>query len=604
MNQLKERKEMDTAYMWNLTKMYADDAAWEKDLETLKEEVNQIPAFEGTLHTAENVKKYMEFSTQFEGRLEKLYCYAMLRMSEDTREEAAKSMYARAMNLAVQAETLSAFSEPELLSLSEEALKEITESPLLSEYRILLERIADKKKHTLSAAEERIIASYGEVLSAPGTISESLEDSDMTFAPAKDQDGNEHEVSGSSFVLLQMSPDRTLRKNTFENYYAGFKGHINTFAATTQANVRSDAVTASLRNFGSSREMMAFGERVPTQVCDNLIETVRRHMPDMYRYVRLRKKLLGVDELHFYDIYAPLVPENDAKYSFEQAKELLCEAVAPLGEEYGNAVRQGLKDGWVDVYPNKGKRGGAYSSGCYLSDPYIMMNYTGSLDSVSTLVHEMGHSMHSWFSRHHQPMQYSEYTIFVAEVASTVNENLLIENLLEKETDPAKRLALLNQYLENFKGTVYRQTMFAEFEKRTHEMSERGEALTPQALCALYEELVKDYFGPDMVIDDEIRYEWARIPHFYRSFYVYKYATSYSAAVALSEGIRAEYKGKAEGNVKKYLEFLSMGCSQDPLDELRHAGVDLSVCDPIDAALDKFARVLDEAEECMKQLGR
>ena len=602
MEPLKERCEMDSAFMWDLTRMYASDEEWEKDLEALKGETEKLASFQGSLNSPENVKRYLDYETDLERKVECLYCYASLRFTEDTRQEKAKSMQARATNLYVALTAAGAYAEPEMLSLDQEKLTEITESPLTEDYRVLLRRLADRKKHTLTTAEETIIASFGEVLEAPGETAHSLEDSDMVFGSVQDSEGNLHEVSGSNFVFLESQEDRVLRKNAFESYYAGFKGHINTFASTMQANVKRETVTASLRHYASSREMMTAQERVPVRVYDNLIEAVRRHLPDMYRYVRLRRKLLGVDSLHFYDIYAPLARGSQKIYSFDEAKEMLFEAVAPLGGDYVNTVREGCGRGWIDVYPNKGKRGGAFSSGCYDSDPYIMMNYTGTLDSVSTLVHEMGHSMHSYFSCRHQPPHYANYTLFVAEVASTVNENLLVEHLLEHTEDPAERLSLLNQYLENFKGTVYRQTMFAEFEKQIHELAGQGGALTPQALCEIYGKLVEDYFGPDMVVDDEIRYEWARIPHFYRPFYVYKYATSYSAAVALSEGIREEARGVAQGNVKRYLEFLSMGGSKDPLDELRHAGVDLSVAAPIDAALDKFARVLDEAEKIAEKL--
>ena len=362
---------------------------------------------------------------------------------------------------------------------------------------------------------------------------------------------------------------------------------------------KTAAAEASVRHYESSRAMSMAGENVPGQVYDNLVATVRKHLPDMYRYVALRKRILGVDELHYYDVYAPLTKGVSAHYTYDQAKQMVLDAVAPLGEEYGTIVRKGFAERWIDVFPNKGKSGGAYSGGSYDSNPYIMCNFTGTLDSVSTIAHEMGHSMHSWFSRHTQPAQYADYTLFVAEVASTVNENLLIEHLLaEKNQDPATRLALLNQYLENFKGTVYRQTMFAEFERDAHAMAERGEALNPAALNSLYKKLIVDYFGPELVVDDEVQYEWARIPHFYRPFYVYKYATGYSTAVALSEGILKN----GEPAVKKYLEFLHMGGSAYPLDELRHAGVDLTTPAPVDAALDKFGRILDEAEACVAQL--
>ena len=362
----------------------------------------------------------------------------------------------------------------------------------------------------------------------------------------------------------EMSTDRTLRENAFHSYYKSYREHINTFAASYAGAIKAATAEAAARNYPSSRAMAMAGENVPAEVYDNLVATVRKHIPAMHRYVRLRKKMLGVDALHFYDVYAPLVGDLKKSYSYETAQEMVLKAVAPLGEDYQATVRKAYAERWIDVYPNRGKRGGAYSGGCYDSNPYILLNFSGTLDSVSTLAHEMGHTIHSWRSRQHQPPQYADYTLFVAEVASTVNENLLIEQLLANENDPQTRLYLLNQYLENFKGTVYRQTMFAEFERDAHAMAERGEALNPAALNNLYKKLIVDYFGPELVVDDEVQYEWARIPHFYRPFYVYKYATGYSTAVALSEGILKN----GEPAVKKYLEFLhwkiSPHCGKSP----------------------------------------
>jgi oligoendopeptidase F len=600
---LLERRDLDPAYMWDLTQIYKDDLEWEKSYSTVKEEIKKITSFAGKLGDVETLKAALDYIFHVESKVSDLEVYAYLRFSEDTRAEDAKSLNAKSNNLQVEYFTAMAYFEPELLSLPDETLKAIVSNDELKDYQILLSRIYDKKKHTLSEEAERIIASYGEVLGSPGEISASLEDSDMKFGTVKDKDGNDVELNGANFVSLQSSNDRVLRKNAYEKYYSNYEDHINTFTSTMQANVKQATVSAKLRNYASSREMASDSERVPVVVYDNLIEAVRRHMPDMHRYVALRKKLLQVDELHFYDVYAPLLTDDEPKkYTFEEAKQMLFDTVQVYGDEYLNTVKKGCEEGWIDVYPNKGKRGGAYSSGSYNTNPYIMMNYTGTLDSVSTLVHEMGHSMQTYFSNKTQKYPYAGYTLFVAEVASTVNENLLIENLLEKTTDPKERLVLLNQYLENFKGTVYRQTMFAEFEKTIHEASEAGEALTPQYLCKLYARLNEEYFGPEMVVDDFIKYEWARIPHFYRPFYVYKYATSYSAAVALSEGIRLESQGKASGNIQKYLEFLSMGSSLDPLDELKHAGVDFSTPEPVDRALDKFKEVLDEAEKCVELL--
>lgn len=598
MEVLKERSQMDPQYQWDLTPMYQDDAAWEAEFATLEEEIQALSAFAGTLKDAVSIGAYLDTSTEFVRKLSNLYCYASLRRSEDTRAEAGQSMYARVTAKYAQALAAMSFAEPEILSLPEETLQAIVNDAQLADHKFTLENLLRQKPHTLSAAEEKLLATLGEALGAPAEIADNLQDADMVFDAVQDGSGNTVELTGSNYIMLQMSSDRTLRKNAFESYYKGYRQHINTFAAAYAGAVKGATAEASLRHYESSRAMSMAGENIPVEVYDNLIATVRKHMPAMYRYVALRKKILGVDELHYYDVYAPLVGEIKTRYTYEQAQQMVLDAVAPLGEDYGRLVRQAFADRWVDVYPNKGKSGGAYSSGTYDSNPYILTNFTGTLDSVSTIAHEMGHSMHTWHSNHHQPPQYADYTLFVAEVASTVNENLLIEQLLQKEQNPQMRLYLLNQYLENFKGTVYRQAMFAEFERDAHAMAERGEALSPAALNALYKRLVEDYFGPDLVMDDEVQYEWARIPHFYRPFYVYKYATGYSTAVALSEGILKE----GTPAMQRYKEFLSMGGSAYPLDELRHAGVDLATPAPIDAALTKFERILDDAEATLAKL--
>ena len=598
MEVLKERSQMDPQYQWDLTPMYQDDAAWEAEFATLEEEIQALSAFAGTLKDAVSIGAYLDTSTEFVRKLSNLYCYASLRRSEDTRAEAGQSMYARVTAKYAQALAAVSFAEPEILSLPEETLQAIVNDAQLADHKFTLENLLRQKPHTLSAAEEKLLATLGEALGAPAEIADNLQDADMVFDAVQDGSGNTVELTGSNYIMLQMSSDRTLRKNAFESYYKGYRQHINTLAAAYAGAVKGATAEASLRHYESSRAMSMAGENIPVEVYDNLIATVRKHMPAMYRYVALRKKILGVDELHYYDVYAPLVGEIKTRYTYEQAQQMVLDAVAPLGEDYGRLVRQAFADRWVDVYPNKGKSGGAYSSGTYDSNPYILTNFTGTLDSVSTIAHEMGHSMHTWHSNHHQPPQYADYTLFVAEVASTVNENLLIEQLLQKEQNPQMRLYLLNQYLENFKGTVYRQAMFAEFERDAHAMAERGEALSPAALNALYKRLVEDYFGPDLVMDDEVQYEWARIPHFYRPFYVYKYATGYSTAVALSEGILKE----GAPAVQRYKEFLSMGGSAYPLDELRHAGVDLATPAPIDAALTKFERILDDAEATLAKL--
>ena len=507
-------------------------------------------------------------------------------------------MYARITAKYVQAMAAISFAEPEILSLPEETLQAIVEDEQLADHKFTMENLLRQKPHTLSAAEEKLLATFGEALGAPAEIADNLQDADLVFDSVQDGAGNTVEVTGSNYIMLQMSQDRTLRKNAFTSFYKGYRQHINTFASAYAGAVKAATAEASVRHYESSRAMSMAGENIPAEVYDNLIATVRKHMPAMYRYVALRKKILGVDELHYYDVYAPLVGEVKVHYTYEQAQQMVLDAVAPLGKDYGDLVRKAFAERWIDVYPNKGKSGGAYSTGTYDSNPYILTNFTGTLDSVSTIAHEMGHSMHTWHSNHHQPPQYADYTLFVAEVASTVNENLLIEQLLQKEQNPQMRLYLLNQYLENFKGTVYRQTMFAEFEREAHAMAERGEALNPAALNALYKRLVEDYFGPELVMDEEVQYEWARIPHFYRPFYVYKYATGYSTAVALSEAILRE----GEPAVRRYREFLSMGGSAYPLDELRHAGVDLATPAPVDAALEKFERILEDAEKTLARI--
>lgn len=599
MEDLKERSEMDPAYEWDLSTLFQNDDAFEEALKSSEKDIQKIGEYEGRLNNAADIHAYLVDDTALTLKMNNLFTYASSRRTEDTRDSKAQSMYGRAYAKYVEASAATAFAQPEILLLTNEELQKLINDPLLADYRFYLEDLVRSKAHTLSAKEESLLAQFGEVLANPGQVSEMLMDADLVFEPVKDSEGNEHEVSGSSFILLQNSNDRTLRENAFHSFYKGYRQHINTFAATYSGCVKGAVAEARVRHYGSSREMSMASDNIPVSVYDNLIDTVHKRMDLMYRYVRLRKRILGVQELHYYDVYAPLVKKITKKYTYLEAQEMVLQAVAPLGQDYVSRVKQAYKDHWIDVYPNKGKSGGAYSSGTYTSNPIIMTNFTGTLDSVSTIAHEMGHSQHSWLTNHTQPAQYSDYSLFVAEVASTVNENLLIEQLLQEEKDPQNRLALLNQYLEGFKGTVYRQTMFAEFEKESHAMAERGESLDPKALNALYEKLIKLYFGDDLTWDDEVQYEWARIPHFYYVFYVYVYATGYSSATALSEGILKQ----GEPAVKKYLEFLSMGSSQYPLEELKHAGVDLTTSGPIDIALDKFEKVLEEAEKTADILG-
>ena len=593
---LKERSEIPEQYKWDLTRMYADDAAWEKALDAFDAQLQALAAYAGKLNTAAGLRAWFDAQTRAERTLSDLFCYASLRRSEDTRAEAAQVMYARAMAKYVQYGETAAFAEPEILALPEETLKAFLEDSRLAPYRFLMENLLRRKPHTLSAAEEQLLASFGEVISAPGEISDNLQDADLVFDPVTDSQGGQVEVTGSNYILLQSSTDRTLRQNAFRSYYKGYRQHINTFAATYSANVKAAAAEARARHYESSRAMSMAGENIPASVYDNLVATVRKHLPAMYRYVALRKKILGVDELHYYDVYAPLMPDSEARYTYEQAQQMVLDAVAPLGEDYVEQVKKAFATRWIDVYPNRGKSGGAYSSGSYDSDPYILTNFTGTLDSVSTIAHEMGHSMHTWHSNHAQPPQYANYTLFVAEVASTTNEILVLRALMERYKDDKQAQAFLTWHLlDGFRGTVFRQTMFAEFEREAHAMAERGEALTAESLNAVYAKLNAAYY-PQVRQDALIAYEWMRIPHFYNAFYVYKYATGFSAAMALAEGIRTE--GAAA--VERYKKFLSLGSSVPPLEALRVAGVDMEKPEAVDRALDAFDALVEKYEELTK----
>lgn len=596
---IKDRSEIAEQFKWDLSPLFESDEAWEAALPTVDAEVERLLTYQGRLTESPAVlKEFLDGQMMLERKISNLYQYPMLRRSEDTRGEAAQIMTAKASGKFVKIGAAFSFVDPELLSMDEEKFESFVNAPELAEYKHMLEDLKRAKAHTLSQAEEKILSGMREITGAPGDIAGDLQDADLVFDPIEDKEGNQIDVSGATYILLQSNQDRDIRKKSFQSYYKTYKQHINTFTATYSANVKADAFAARTRNYPSARAMSMAHSNIPESVYDGLVETVHKNLPAMYRYVALRKKMLGLDEIHYYDVYAPLVGDLELTYTYDEAKEMVKKAVKPLGEEYVKNVQRAFDERWIDVYPNTGKSGGAYSAGTFDCNPYIMMNYTGTIDSVSTLAHEMGHSQHTLLANTHQPAQYANYTLFVAEIASTVNENLLIEQLLKQDIDDKTRMYLLNQYMENFKGTVYRQTMFAEFEKLAHEEVEKGGALSAEWLNKTYEGLVKLYFGPEMVMDEEVRYEWARIPHFYRSFYVYVYATGYCSAAALSEGILKE----GEPAVKKYLEFLSMGSSEYPLDSLKHGGVDLTTPAPIDAALNKFASIVADAEATYARL--
>ena len=596
--EVKERSEIQQQYKWDLTSLFESDEKWEEKLASLKGQQQVALSYQGKLDNAQTIYQYLKWDYSITSDLSDLFCYASLRHSEDTRDSSATSMYSRIYSLYVEISSASAFARPEILSLDDDKLKAIIEDDQLKDYRFMLEDLYREKKHTLSAKEEIVISSFGESFAAASEISESLRDSDLTFDDIIDNEGKKYPLSESSYIHYQMSDDRTLRKSAFESYYKTYKQHIHTFASAYRAQVKTAVTEARLRGYGSSREMSLSKNNIPLSVYDNLIESVHRHLNLMYRYLAIRKKLMSVDELHYYDVYAPLSKGSNKQYTYKQAQQMVLEAVSPLGKEYQKKAQQAFDEKWVDVYPNVGKSNGAYSSGTYHSNPYIMMNFNGSLDSVSTLAHEMGHSLHTYLTNSHQPVQYSDYSLFVAEVASTVNENLLIDQLLQNCNDPRERLALLNEYLEGFKGTVYRQTMFAEFEMKAHQMAQQGQSLDCDSLSEVYENLIKLYFGDELVIDPEVKYEWARIPHFFNPFYVYVYATGYTSAVAIKEGILKQ----GQSAVDRYLQFLSMGSSDYPLNELKHAGVDLTSSESIDRAFEKLEEILDDAEKTIELL--
>ena len=519
----------------------------------------------------------------------------MRRADEDTRDSACQAMTGQFVSKVVAIGASCSFDTPQIIALPEQTLEGFYQDcPELERYRRYLTDLRRRKEHTLSEQEEKLLAAAGEMAQAPDAIYGAFADADLKFPDAVDAQGQPHPLTQGTFVLLEESPDRQLRRSAYENMYDTLAGYANTTAAVLNAQNKQLKFFSDARRYGSALEASLDANNVPTAVYDNLIETVHRNLDKMHRYVRLRKKLLGVDSLHFYDIYTPLVQEADRAIPYEQAKQTVYEALAPLGEQYRAILKEGFESRWIDVYQNTGKRSGAYSAGAAVH-PYVLLNYTGTLDSQFTLAHEMGHALHSYLSNKHQNPVDADYVIFVAEVASTCNEALLMEHLLGKTQDRKERAYLINHFLEQFKGTLYRQTMFAEFERNIGRMTAQGQTLTAEVLCGEYRRLNELYFGPDMVVDDRIAMEWARIPHFYYDYYVFQYATGYCAAIALSRRILSE----GAPAVQDYLGFLSGGCSKSPLELLQGAGVDMTTAQPVEQALELFGQLLDEMEALM-----
>ncbi len=588
-----ERSELAVEDTWATEDLYPSDEAWAAQLPTLEEDKNYLVTFAGRLcESAETLYTYLRYSEEMGVKLSRLANYCMRKADEDTRNTKYQAMVGQLMSIYVGIGAAQAFETPEIMALSDEALEAFyAEYPALERYRRLLTNTRRRKAHTLSAAEEKLLAAAGEMSGAPDTIYGAFANADLTFPDAIDSQGNRHPLSQGTFVACEESADRELRKSAYENLYHAFAAHKNSVAAMLDAENKARKFHATARKYPSAFEAALDRTNVPTSVYLNLIETVHQNLDKMHRYVRLRKKLLGVDKLHFYDIYTPLLSDVDKKIPFADAKQTVYDALAPLGEDYRKILKEGFDNRWIDVYQNVGKRSGAYSAGAAVH-PFVLLNYSGTLDSQFTLAHEMGHALHSYLSNKHQNPVDANYVIFVAEVASTCNEALLMEYLLGKTTDKKERAYLINHFLDQFKGTLYRQTMFAEFELNIGKMVAAGQTLTADVLCQEYNRLNKLYYGEDMEVDDEIAMEWARIPHFYSDYYVFQYATGYSAAIALSRRILAE----GEPAVKDYLGFLSGGCSKSPIDLLKGAGVDMTSPEPVNAALQLFGELIDEME--------
>ena len=600
MNEMKKiwkREEIPVEHTWATEDLYVSDAAWEEDLQKMIEEGKAMASYAGKLNNAEDLYAFLYADEMADLRVGRLANYAMRKGDEDTRNPVYQAMNGKFRGIMVKIGSECSFATPEIMAISDEDMDRFyAEKPELERYRRYLTNMRRRKAHTLSAAEERILAAAGEMSGAPSNIYSMFANADIKFRDAVDAEGKTHAVRQGTFVGLEESPDRVLRKSAYESLYGSFNDYKNTAAGLLNAQNKQLKFFAEVKKYDSAFEAALDRTNVPTDVYLNLIEAVHQNLDKMHRYVRLRKKMLGVDELHFYDVYTPLLEGVDQYIPIEEAKQTVYESLAPLGEEYRAVIKHAFENRWIDVFTNEGKRGGAYSAGADVH-PFVLLNYTGTLDNQFTLAHEMGHAMHSYLSHKHQNPIDSNYVIFVAEVASTFNEALLMEYLLAKTTDKKERAFLINHYLDQFKGTIYRQTMFAEFELNIGRMIKEGKSLTADVLSAEYKRLNEMYFGPDMVVDANIAVEWARIPHFYYNYYVFQYATGYSAAIALARKVL----DGGEQELKDYLGFLSGGCSKTPIDLLKGAGVDMTSPAPVNQALELFGKLLDEMEELIAE---
>ena len=586
-----KREQISDEFKWDMSAIYSSLEAWEADYAKAAGSVEVIKSFQGTLgESAERLYEMQKCYDEINLIVEKLHVYANQHLHENTADAFYQGLVGRVQVLEVQLMEASSYIEPEILAIPEDTFKEMLASEVLVKYHTYFSRLLRKKAHVLSGEMEELLAGASEVGEGARDIFMMFNNADIKFPVITGEDGEPVEITHGKYVSLLESQDRSVREAAFKGLYETYGKFINTLSAVYRSNVKQACFFAKARNYPSSLEAALEGSAIPTSVYDNLIETVHKHLPAMHKYVSVRKKKLGVDELHMYDVYVPLLAEMDKKIPYEEAKEIVLEGLQPLGQDYIDLLKEGFTNRWIDVYENEGKRSGAYSWGAYGSHPYVLLNYNDTLDNVFTLAHEMGHALHSYHSDEAQDYIYAGYKIFVAEVASTCNEALLIHHLLEKSKDDTERAYLLNHFLEQFRGTVFRQTMFAEFEKIAHAKAEAGETLTSEVLCDIYYNLNKQYFGEDMVVDKEIALEWARIPHFYTPFYVYQYATGFSAAIAISTKI---LNGEP-GIVEKYKKFLSGGSSLDCIDLLKLCDVDMTQKEPVEEALKVFENTLEE----------
>lgn len=589
------RADIDKRYTWDLESIFPTEDAFIEAFENAKSYPEAYRSYQGKIsQSANDLLAFLRMDDEADIALGKLVNYVERKSDEDTRVSRYQDLSSQVMTLLVSISGAASWFSSELLTISDQTMERFYQTcPDLELYRRNLDRIFRRREHTLSPAEEALLARAGDMASQPGNVFSLLNDADLTFKDAVDAQGTAHPVTHGSYIPLMMSQDRTLRKAAFASIYESYGQFRNTFASLLGAQTKQLNFFAEARKYDSALAYCLDGNEVPTQVYTNLIDSVHKHLPTLHRYTTMRKTLLGVDKLHFYDLYVPVVDDVDMKFTYEEACEIMLAALKPLGEDYLSLVRKGISERWIDVYETPGKRSGAYSAGSYGIHPVILLNFQGTLDDVFTLVHEMGHSIHTYLSCQNQPSCYSDYVIFVAEVASTCNEALLIRYLLDHASDSRQRAYLLNHFLEQFRATLYRQCMFAEFELYINELTAQGMGLTADTLCQKYRELNAAYFGDDIVLDDEIALEWARIPHFYYQYYVYQYSTGFAAAIALSQRILSG----GEDELNDYLGFLKGGSSQPPIDLLKGAGVDMTTTKPIDDALDYFATLLDEMEE-------